>query len=61
MPVSDPARQRSRPQVRFGNKKVHLGIKTGAFYGQEALAHQSCAYRCVRRTLLHCFYRVTIH
>ena len=42
MPVSDPARQRSRPQVRFGNKKVHLGIKTGAFYGQEATMPVRC-------------------
>ena len=36
MPVSDPARQvrfgikkRSRPQMRFGIKKVHLMVKRG--------------------------------
>jgi hypothetical protein len=39
---SDPARQRSCPQVRLGIKKVHLGIKTGAFYGQEATMPARC-------------------
>jgi hypothetical protein len=39
---SDPARQRSCPQVGLGIKKVHLGIKTGAFYGQEATMPARC-------------------
>ena len=54
MPEATQSHQRSRPQVRFGNKKVHLWGQVatqarqvhlwgqeGAFYGQEApKAHQ---------------------
>ena len=40
MPVRCVLWSRSVParQVRLGNKKVHLGIKTSAFYGQEGTA-----------------------
>ena len=35
MPEATQARQRSRPKVHFGNKKVHLWGQEGAFYSQE--------------------------
>ena len=54
MPEATQARQRSRPKVHFGNKKVHLWGQEatqarqvhlygqeGAFYGQEGAASRA--------------------
>ena len=43
MPASDPARQRPSPLGAASRaRQVHLGIKTGAFYGQEATMPARC-------------------
>ena len=44
LPEATQARQRSRPKVHFGNKKVHLWGQEGAFYGQDGRIESGDTY-----------------